>query len=106
MSVGPSYTKLPMRCVCGDERRAALDAAPTDRSLEFIVSELAAGHGYEVTIDADQWFSVKATKESYVPGTHHPPEFELTDTIYVECDRIIDGVWAILDHLGPHEDFH
>lgn len=90
-----SSVKLPMRCACSAERRAELDAKlPEGATIDSLVAELASGHGYKVRLHADQWFAVEAIGP-----------YNRDDRIYVECDRLIDGLWAILERVGRHEDF-
>lgn len=92
-------TKLPMVCSCGDEGKrevaatyhAWLKSLPDLQirdpviSVDWLVMEMSARYGGAYTLLADQWF-----------GVHYKLD---NDDIYVECDRLEDGLIAIMQEL-------
>lgn len=97
-------TVLPMVCVCKDEGKAVAkelnDWAETligDHEeiglVSALVMELNWEHEAWVTqMAADMWFGVEVTL------------YPTDEKIYITCDRVEDGLIAILRHLVERKD--
>lgn len=115
----PSRTKLPMVCICGDEKEKAKRIAAADATREWVMAKwtvdedgrdilpwygerdpfswltyLAYSFNIEFAasveyIHTDMWHGVGVSAGYGDDETH----------ISVECDRVEDGLFAIWRHL-------
>lgn len=85
------------------------DGVLDDREfMTYAVAYLWWNHEVELKLMMDQWFGVAATYEKYVTCGHSPTEcpdepecfvrrWDPALSVYVECDRVEDGVAAIVN---------
>lgn len=101
--------KLPMRCACGEARRAELDAKiaagewTVDRLLYTLqwVTGPKPGHAYstEITVVSDMWMRVTIILSAYNDDEDDETEWYVAKRVSAECDRMIDGLLALYEYL-------